>query len=58
MKQSRQLVFVTHNPNIPVLADAERVPQSEYSNAGNTSGNEREVQMVKDGPSQETPTTG
>ncbi len=25
VKQSRQLVFVTHNPNIPVLADAEQV---------------------------------
>jgi hypothetical protein len=25
VKSSRQLVFVTHNPNIPVLADAERV---------------------------------
>jgi DNA repair exonuclease SbcCD ATPase subunit len=25
IKQKRQLVFVTHNPNIPVLADAERI---------------------------------
>ena len=25
VKQTRQLVFVTHNPNIPVLADAERI---------------------------------
>jgi DNA repair ATPase RecN len=25
VKQRRQLVFVTHNPNIPVLADAEKV---------------------------------
>ena len=25
VKCARQLVFVTHNPNIPVLADAERV---------------------------------
>jgi ABC-type lipoprotein export system ATPase subunit len=25
IKQRRQLVFVTHNPNIPVLGDAERV---------------------------------
>ncbi len=25
MKTKRQLIFVTHNPNIPVLGDAERV---------------------------------
>lgn len=25
VKQTRQLIFVTHNPNIPVLADAERI---------------------------------
>lgn len=25
VKQARQLIFVTHNPNIPVLGDAERV---------------------------------
>jgi hypothetical protein len=25
VKQSRQLIFVTHNPNIPVLGDADRV---------------------------------
>jgi DNA repair ATPase RecN len=25
VKAKRQLIFVTHNPNIPVLADAERV---------------------------------
>jgi ABC-type glutathione transport system ATPase component len=25
MKMRRQIIFVTHNPNIPVLADAERV---------------------------------
>jgi len=25
VKEKRQLVFVTHNPNIPVLADAERM---------------------------------
>ena len=25
MKHRRQLIFVTHNPNIPVLGDAERV---------------------------------
>lgn len=25
VKTRRQLVFVTHNPNIPVLGDAERV---------------------------------
>ena len=25
IKKARQLIFVTHNPNIPVLAEAERV---------------------------------
>ena len=25
MKQRRQLIFVTHNPNIPVLGEADRV---------------------------------
>jgi thioredoxin reductase len=25
MKSRRQMIFVTHNPNIPVLGDAERV---------------------------------
>ena len=25
IKQRRQLIFVTHNPNIPVLGDADRV---------------------------------
>ncbi|MPN07846.1 hypothetical protein SDC9_155118 [bioreactor metagenome] len=25
VKQSRQLIFVTHNPNIPVLGDAEKM---------------------------------
>ena len=25
IKGSRQLIFITHNPNIPVLAEAERV---------------------------------
>lgn len=25
IKKTRQLIFVTHNPNIPVLGDAERV---------------------------------
>ena len=25
VKQHRQLIFVTHNPNIPVLGDADRV---------------------------------
>jgi hypothetical protein len=25
MKGGRQMIFVTHNPNIPVLGDAERI---------------------------------
>ena len=36
VKRSRQLIFITHNPNIPVLAEAERVVvlESEGTDAG------------------------
>jgi len=33
MKAKRQLLFVTHNPNIPVLGDAEKVQLQQYVTA-------------------------
>ena len=56
IKRRRQLVFVTHNPNIPVLADAERVfvldsngEQARLVNQGSVDGCKHEVVTLLEG---------
>lgn len=48
VKQHRQLVFVTHNPNIPVLGDADRVFVLESDGAHARKANEGTVDECKD----------
>ena len=45
VKQNRQLVFVTHNPNIPVLGEAERILVME---SDGTAGHIRNTGSVDD----------
>lgn len=47
VKQRRQLIFVTHNPNIPVLGDAERVMVLESDGAQSRKLNQGTVQECK-----------
>lgn len=47
VKQRRQLIFVTHNPNIPVLGDAERVTVLESDGAQSRKLNQGTVQECK-----------
>ena len=47
-KQSRQLIFITHNPNIPVLSDAEYNIFLAYSDKKATIEKEGNVDSVKD----------
>jgi ABC-type lipoprotein export system ATPase subunit len=48
VKSARQLVFVTHNPNIPVLADAERVFVLESDGAHARKAAEGDVDECRD----------
>ena len=48
VKSRRQLVFVTHNPNIPVLADAERVIVLESDGAHARKAAEGDVDVCRD----------
>ena len=48
VKTTRQLVFVTHNPNIPVLADAERVFVLESDGAHARKATEGDVDECRD----------
>jgi DNA repair ATPase RecN len=47
VKRRRQLIFVTHNPNIPVLGDAERVFVLDSDGASARKANEGTVDDVK-----------
>ncbi len=47
VKRRRQLIFVTHNPNIPVLGDAEQVFVLESDGASARKANEGTVDDVK-----------
>jgi ABC-type bacteriocin/lantibiotic exporter with double-glycine peptidase domain len=47
VKTRRQLVFVTHNPNIPVLGDAERVFVLDSNGASARKANEGNVDQCK-----------
>lgn len=47
IKQSRQLIFVTHNPNIPVLGDAERVFVLDSDGTSASKANEGSVDQCK-----------
>ena len=48
MKHRRQLVFVTHNPNIPVLGDAEKVFVLSSTGASASKAKEGTVDQCKD----------
>lgn len=48
VKARRQLIFVTHNPNIPVLGDAERVFVLESDGTSGRKANEGTVDECKD----------
>lgn len=48
VKSCRQLVFVTHNPNIPVLADSERVFVLESDGAHARKATEGDVDQCRD----------
>jgi hypothetical protein len=48
VKTCRQLLFVTHNPNIPVLADAERVFVLEFDGTHGTKVAEGDVDECRD----------
>ncbi len=48
VKQRRQLIFVTHNPNIPVLGDAERVFVLDSDGASAHKANEGTVDECKE----------
>ena len=48
VKSRRQLIFVTHNPNIPVLGDAERVFVLESDGTSGRKANEGTVDECKD----------
>ncbi|MDD3030541.1 MAG: AAA family ATPase [Alphaproteobacteria bacterium] len=55
-KGSRQLIFVTHNPNIPVLGDAERVfvlssdgQQAKLGNSGNVDAVKDKIEYLLEG---------
>ncbi len=55
-KGRRQLIFVTHNPNIPVLGDAERVfvltsdgKQGKLSRAGTVDELKQEIELLLEG---------
>ena len=55
-KQTRQLIFVTHNPNIPVLGDAERVivlhsdgQQGMVAAAGNVDAVKEQIETILEG---------
>ena len=48
IKARRQLIFVTHNPNIPVLGDAERVFVLESNGQRSRKANEGTVDECKD----------
>lgn len=47
IKRCRQLLFVTHNPNIPVLADAERVFVLDSNGSSARKANEGSVDQCK-----------
>jgi ABC-type uncharacterized transport system ATPase subunit len=47
MKSRRQMIFVTHNPNIPVLGDAERVFVLDSDGATSRKANEGTVDQCK-----------
>ncbi len=47
IKQRRQLIFVTHNPNIPVLADAERMFVLDSDGTTSRKANEGSVDHCK-----------
>jgi hypothetical protein len=56
VKNGRQLIFVTHNPNIPVLGDAERVFVTESDGqrgrvrvAGNVDEVKTEIEQILEG---------
>lgn len=56
VKRKRQLIFVTHNPNIPVLGDAERVFVTESDGqrgrlraAGDVEKVKREIEQILEG---------
>ncbi len=48
VKQHRQMIFVTHNPNIPVLGDADRVFVLESDGTSARKANEGSVDHCKD----------
>lgn len=55
-KGNRQLIFVTHNPNIPVLGDAERVfvlssdgQQAKLGNSGNVDAVKDKIEYLLEG---------
>ena len=55
-KQKRQLIFVTHNPNIPVLGDAEKVivlhsdgQQSMVAGEGNVDAVKEQIETILEG---------
>ena len=48
VKEKRQLIFVTHNPNIPVLGDAEKVFVMESDGTSAHTSNEGSVDECKD----------
>jgi len=48
VRDRRQLIFVTHNPNIPVLADAERVFVLESDGAHARKATEGDVDDCRD----------
>ena len=59
IKRKRQLIFVTHNPNIPVLGDAERVfvmesngQQGRLKAAGTVDALKQEIEFLLEGGSE------
>jgi hypothetical protein len=55
-KGRRQLIFVTHNPNIPVLGDAERVfllrsdgKQGKLENVGSVDELKKDIEILLEG---------
>jgi len=48
IKQRRQLIFVTHNPNIPVLGDADKVFVMDSNGTAGRTVNEGSVEHCKD----------
>ena len=56
IKDSRQLIFITHNPNIPVLGEAERVfvlestgKEGRIKNAGTVDDTREDIETIMEG---------